>query len=358
MCSDAPDTSGLNKAAEKNAELGQQALDWYRQAYEDQAPARKAAADRSNKISDAQLDAMNTQTRIAKEADDYTKGTFRPLEKSIVDDAENFDTEGKREQLAGLALGDVNQSFASARDQADRALSRTGVNPNDGRALAVNETLTGQQALAGADARNKARMQAITLAAAKKMDAASLGRNLPSQQATSAGLALNAGNASAGNAQTPVTLARQATDQVGQGFSTAISANNSAGSLYGSAANIQNTANQQDNAIFGALGNVGGAAIFKYSDKTQKKNIKPIKPEIALAAARKMPAKSWQYKDSSPAADGGQTHVGPMAQDVKIALGNAAAPGGKMINRDSVADVTLAAVQALDKKVTRLQRRA
>jgi hypothetical protein len=34
MCSSAPDTSGINRAAEANANVAQEALDWYKQQYD------------------------------------------------------------------------------------------------------------------------------------------------------------------------------------------------------------------------------------------------------------------------------------------------------------------------------------
>jgi hypothetical protein len=64
-----------------------------------------------------------------------------------------------------------------------------------------------------------------------------------------------------------------------------------------------------------------------------------------------MPVKKWRYKPTSEAADGGQEHVGPMAQDVHAQLGHDGAPGGTNIDLVSMNGTTLAAVRALDKKV-------
>ena len=50
--------------------------------------------------------------------------------------------------------------------------------------------------------------------------------------------------------------------------------------------------------------------------------------------------------------EGEQT--GPMAQDVAATMGEEAAPGGKKINLVAMNGKTMAAVQALDKKVDRL----
>lgn len=107
------------------------------------------------------------------------------------------------------------------------------------------------QAAAKAGAASKARDNVELQGYARKMDAANMGRNLASNQATSAGVALNAGNSAANNAGTPLTQANQAMATMGQGFGTAIQGNNSAGNLYGQAAQIQNTSRGQDLQLLG-----------------------------------------------------------------------------------------------------------
>lgn len=354
MCSSTPDVSGINRAAEANADVAKSALEWYKSQYADSAPARARAAATADEVAQQQLASAKTQTGLATEAADYNRNTFRPLEQGIVRDAQNFDTEQERNRLAGLAQGDVHQSFSNARAITDRSLERRGVNPADGAYGAGALTLANSEALAGADAGNKARSQAMVLGRAMKMDAASLGRGLPSQQATSAGLALSAGNSAVGNAGVPVGLANQGADMVGRGYTTAIQGNSSAGNLYGQQAQIQN---QNNDGLWGALGNVAGKAASVYmSDKNQKTGRKKVNPELSLAAVRKMPVESWQYNDSSSANDGGKEHVGPMAQSVHAALGDGVAPGGTQIDGISLAGHTLAAVQALDKKVSKLAR--
>lgn len=356
MCSSAPDTSGINAAAKDNAALGKEALDWYKQAYNDQAPARAAAAAQAQKVSDAQLTAMGTQTRIANDADAYNQKTFRPLEEGIVSDAKNFDTEGNRERLAGLAENEVSLAGASARDSGERALTRSGVNPNDGSYGALERGADNQIMLGRAAAGNKARADATTMGHAMKMDAASLGRNLPSQQATAAGLAVNAGSAAAANGQIPLQVQQNGTAQVGQGINTAISANNSAGNLYGTAANINQQASGTDLTGLANLG-MAGAKLWSLSDKNTKTRRRPMKGEAALAIARKMPVEKWRYRNDGPGADGGKEHVGPMAQSVQAAAGNEVAPGGKVVDVGSLTGITLAAVQQLDKKVRKLEGR-
>jgi hypothetical protein len=225
--------------------------------------------------------------------------------------------------------------------------------------MAVMEGQGVDQALGAAGAAYNARKGVETVGYARKMDAASLGRGLASSQATSAQVALSAGNNAVSNTSAPINSMNQSTQANGAGFNTAISANNSAGNLYGKAAELQS----QDTGFMGALGTLGGAAISKWSDQTLKKNIETASPEQALDEINSTPVKNFQYDPAKLAERGiGQDEVdpgvstGPMAQDVKANMGNDAAPNGKKINLVSLNGKTMLAVQALDKKVNRLAK--
>ena len=73
MCSDAPDYSGVNRAAEANAKIAKEALDWYKQEYARTAPQRDASAAMATKVSQAQLDALNKNTALADEYATYNR---------------------------------------------------------------------------------------------------------------------------------------------------------------------------------------------------------------------------------------------------------------------------------------------
>ncbi len=358
MGSDGPDTSGMNQAALQQAQMSKEQLDFAKQIYADSAPDRAATNQRAMEISAAQLDSMRNADANARDLQAYNKETFRPLEQGIVRDAQNFDTEAERERLAGLAKGEVSLAGASARDMGERALTRSGVNPNDGAYGAMESNANTQIALGQSAAANKARSDALTLGRAMKMDAASLGRNLPSQQATQAGLALNAGNSSAANAAVPGQVTAGGAALMNTGYAGAQAGLSNAANTYGNIARINASAGD-DSAMWGAAGNIAGQALSAYalSDKKEKTDRQPVKGEVALSAARRLPVETWKYKKGSVADDGGKTHAGPMAQKVRDVLGEAVAPGGKMVDVNSMTAMTLAAVKALDKKVTQLEKR-
>lgn len=359
MCADAPDNSGVNAAALANAQLSKESLAWYKEIYAESAPDRAKAAATNEKVSNAQLAALESNTALSNDYSNYAKTTFRPLEQGIVSDAQAYDTEARRDSEAGKAIADVNQGFSSAKEQSMRSMARMGVNPSSGRTLAMSNQMSVAQAAAQAQAATGARQNVETQGYARKMDAANLGRGLASNQATSAGVALNAGNSAVNNAGQTLTQGNQAAAQMGQGWGTAINANNSAGQLYGKSAELSS----QDTGLMGTIGQLGGAAISAYSDQTLKTDIETASPDEALAEINKTPVKNFKYDPAKLAARGieqsevdpGQS-TGPMAQDVNANMGEDAAPKGEKINLVTLNGKNMLAIQALDKKVSRLAK--
>lgn len=221
-----------------------------------------------------------TQNEIAmqqanqKRADEYAqyeRSTFRPLERGIVADAASFDTEAKREQLAGSAAADVNAAFTNARGQENRALQRIGVNPNSGRFAALNEQLTLGQAGALAGAKNQARMDAENMGFARKIDAAGLGRGLATNASTAYGVSLNASQQARAGAMAPAGLMGAGYAGAQQGYSSAASSYGQAGNIYGQEFNARMRGYEADSAATGAMwqgigsiaGRVGAAWMAK-----------------------------------------------------------------------------------------------
>lgn len=357
--SDAPDTSGVNAAAVANAEIGKETLAWYKEKDALNRPMQDKLAGVAYDIAQQQLESSKANDALAADYADYNKTTFRPLEQGIVADAENYDTPEKRQQAADAAVAGTDLQFARKNEAAARALAANGINPGSTRAMSVMEGQGVDQAIASAGAAYNARKGVETVGYARKMDAASLGRGLASSQATSAQVALTAGNNAVTNTGAPINSMNQSTQTNGQGFNTAISGNSSAGNLYGKAAEIQG----QDDGLMGVIGQLGGAAISRYSDETLKKDIETASPEQALEEINATPVKNFKYDPAKLAERGipesevdAGTSTGPMAQKVNETMGESAAPNSEKINLVTLNGKTMLAVQALDKKINRLAK--
>jgi hypothetical protein len=357
MCTpDAPDMSGANAAAVQQAALSKEQLDWAKQIYAESAPDRANATQRANAVSDLQMESLRKQNALTDDYTNYQRDTFRPLEQGIVKDAIGYDTAQRRETEAAKGLADVQQALATQNASAGREMERAGINPSSGKYQAI----MAQNGLAGvamqAGAANRARTQVETIGAARRADAANLGRGLASNQATSAGIALNQGNSSVSNAMQPGAIQAQGAALMNSGYAGAQNGLAGAAQTYQGIANTQLKANEADNGLFGALGQIGGAAITKWSDVNMKENIKPVDEDAALAAIEQTPVSTYNYKKGTPGAaeDGRQTTTGPMAQDVNKTMGDKAAPKGKKIDLIAMNGITMAAVQSLSKKVNQI----
>lgn len=360
MCSDAPDTSGMNAAAVQSAQISADALAWYKEKDAADRPRQEKLAEKAHEVADQQLASSKANDALAADYANYNKTTFRPLEQGIVADAAAYDTPQKRQAAADSAMADTNMAFDKTNEANARTMAANGINPGSTRAMAVQEGQGVDQAVANAGAAFKARQGVEAVGRGMKMDAASLGRGLPSAQATSAQVAITAGNNAVANTAAPITAANQSTNANGQGFGTAIQGQQAAGNLYGQQAQIIAS---KDDAMWGALGQVGGAAMSKYSDETLKTDITNMSDEEALAATNDTPVKKWKYDPAKMAAAGipmeAEDHgeqIGPMAQDVNATMGEQAAPEGKKLNMVTMNGVNMKSIQAVDKKVVALTK--
>jgi hypothetical protein len=375
-------TDAASRSASETAQLGRDQLDFTKQQYNDSKAARDAAVATAQQTAEQQLASMKAQDAIAADYNNYNKTTFRPLEQGIVADAQNYDTPAKREAAATGAMADVNSSFANSNAANARALAANGINPGSARAISAMGGQGIEQAKANAGAAYKARQGVETMGHAMEMDAASLGRNLPSNQTATAQTALNAGNSAVNSANAGLNATNSGVQTVQNGYQGAVNASSAAGSLFNSAQSIAQQGNAGSAAAWGSLGSSLGKAfsgysgggssspsnkqledMYGFSDENLKTDIAPIDDDAALEAVNATPVKKWRYDPAKMAAQGlpmgdeqqGE-QIGPMAQDVNRTMGEEAAPEGKRISLVTLNGVNMRATQAVDKKVDRLTK--
>lgn len=358
----------IGQSAQANAQISKDYLDWTKQLYAETAPQRAEATKIALDMARAQTDTAKKQSDMADETYAYTKGTFRPLEQKMATDALGYDTTARRDAEAAQAQADVGTAGDAGRATMLREIAARGGDINSGNVAASLANASVREAAVKAGAGNQARKNVEAIGAAKLADAASLGRNIAATNATQTQLGLNAGNSATGNAASTGNITAQGAQLMQGGANTAIQGNASAGNLalgqYNAQTNATQAANSTSNALLGGLGQVAGsfagsdagsAAIRALSDKKMKKDRKPVSGKLSLAAIKKTPVESWKYKEGSAGDDGGKTHVGPMAQSVQKTMGNATAPGGKVIDLISMSGHQSAAIKELDKRLIRLE---
>lgn len=356
MCSSsapAPDP-GIGQAAQQNAQIAADTLAWYKEKDLEMKPARDKAIQMALSQAQIQTDTAAKQNAMADETYEYTKGTFRPLEQKIAADALGYDTPARRDAEAAQSQADLGTAADAARANTAREVASRGGDINSGNyAASLARTSVAEAAMKAAGG-NQARKNVEAIGAAKLADAANLGRGIASTNATQTQLGLSAGNSAVGNAQVPGNISAQQSAQYGQGAGLAMQGNSSSGNLLLGQYQAQNAAAGNNDSLWGAVGKIGGSLIAA-SDENIKEDVKPVATEMSLAAIKKLPVKSWKYREDSAPADGGKTHVGPMAQDVQASLGDQSAPGGKVIDLISLSGHHTGAIKELDKRVMSLE---
>lgn len=346
-------TNAAQGVAQGQLKLSQDALDWYKATYAEQAPARAAAETRAQQISDAQLRAMTSATDQADELYNYNKTTFRPLEQRLVSEAQSYDTPERRMAAAASAAADIDVSTAEARKANDRALARSGFAPGSAKAMALSEDSAVAQGRNRGSAMTGAVRNVEQQGYARMADAANMGRGIASQQATQQQIATTTGNSSVANSGGALQAAQSGNQFMGNGYNTAISGMSSAGNLFNQVAGQQN---QQDQMLLNGVNGIGQfmGRTYGTSDKNKKTGTGKAadgKKALAEIDATKVDA-GWKYKD-----DPAQTpRVGPMAQEVNRVSGEAAAPGGKVIDLVSQQGRMLSAIKQLSKDVKALKK--
>jgi hypothetical protein len=355
---DAPDPDPqIGAAALKNAELGKDAFDWYKQKYEDSLPQQNQLSDLAVQVQQQLVESGDLNNAYAKDYHDYMTDTFRPLEKSIVDNANNYDTVGRREAEASKGLSDVRQSFDTQRQMTQRNNERMGINPNSGNALALNKQNDVAEAVAGANATNAGRKQAEQMGTALQMDAASLGRNLPSNQATSQQIANSSATSAVNVGLSDANNVRANTSTMQNGFSTAMQGyTNQANILnnqYQNQLSAYNTQQQGASSSTAAIGTIAGAAMMMMSDENVKTDIKDYDENAALSGLKKVNVKEWKYDKNKVKDMDDKPHLGAMAQDYQKAFGDKVSDG-KTVDIISAIGLNLAATKALSDKVDQI----
>jgi len=190
----APLAEASAEAARIQAGLGREQLAFAKQQYDRSAPILEGIARQ-------QVDAQNEQMAQARDYYNYQRDTYRPLERSIVQDAQRMNTEAYRNELASQAAADAGRAFGISQQQNQRAMASMGANPNSGRFAGMQNASGLQQAAARAATMTGTRTQAQQMGYARQLDAAGLGRGLAGASAAAYGGATGAGAAAGQSAQ-------------------------------------------------------------------------------------------------------------------------------------------------------------
>lgn len=260
---------GVGAAALANVELGKDWLNFAKDQYAE-GNKRQAATDALNtKVINQQLSTQDQANAWAKEDRSRTKSLFQPVEDAVVKTANEFDTPDRQDQASAQAKADVMANSAVQKQASTRQMASMGVSPISGRFASLNRATDTNTALAAASSQTNARNLIRDKGLALKADAVNIGKGLPSSTAAAYGIGLNAGNSAVANTASGNQNFNQNSNVMNTGFSGAIGANNSAGSmlgnLYGNQLNAWSAQKQANATSSAGLGNLVGTGIGAYA---------------------------------------------------------------------------------------------
>jgi hypothetical protein len=285
----APDPNpGQIASAEAAKEVGQMQKDVAMEYLNFSKEQYAAFKDDLKEIASAQKKIMSDTAKRSEEYAAYERETFRPLEKRLVAEAEDYNTAAKQEQMASQGMADVASAYQVQRQQALDTMAKYGINPNSARFAAINAQLGQGEAAARAGVGTKSRIASEEMGRARLYDAAALGRGLASNATAAAGTAVSAGTSAGGSYMAPAEFMGKSYGQTGQMLGGASSSFGTAGNIYGQEFNSRmqgytaQMANQSD--MFGALGSVagmyvggpGGASLFGATRKADGGSVKRL----------------------------------------------------------------------------------
>lgn len=255
MCSSSPAPDpAIGQAALDNVALSKEMMQYYRERDAAQAPRQARMDDLAEKIANQSIATSQFNDTQARQMWDRYQSTGIPMENLVNQEALNYDSKEAQDRAAGQAATDVAAQLGMARDAQMRNLARMGVNPADGRSLAMEGDQATAGALATAGAMNKARSDRELQGVMLRKDVASMARGMPGTAAQTFGVAAAAGNQAQGAVGSAIGAANSITGTMGTGFNGAVSANNSAASILN-----QQYATRAANSG-GGLGDILGAA--------------------------------------------------------------------------------------------------
>lgn len=247
---------------------------------------------------------------------------FAPVEQKYAQTALNYDTPGRREQEAQIAVNDQATRFAAARDDRNRSMFANGVDASSGKALALDNSARIAQAQAEAGGANYARRQVENTGLSLIQNASNFGQQKINTGLSLANASTNTGNAAAGlsNQQQNISNNNATTTSglygnVNNSLGTQANINNG---LFNQQQQTYQNKNDRTSDWLGAAGQLAGSY---FSSKQLKNEVGGVDKEKAAIAVASTPIHAWTYKPGAVAGDDGSLKIGKYAEDSQAATG-------------------------------------
>lgn len=253
----------IGQAAIKEAQTGEDTLDFMKSAYADYSARQAKTDDLSNQVSQQALDTSKQEAGWATEDRNRYENTTIPLQDQYISKAQNWDTASAEDTAADKAGAAVIAQGNQATNAQQRQMSAMGVNPSSGRFTGITRASDLATGLAAAGAETAARNETKNEGMAYLGQAANMASGLATQ-------ALNSGNSSASTGTTALNnnlaasqaylagtgLMTSGASSAMQGYNGEVSGLNT---LYGDQANAWAQKEQASNDMISNIGSMVGA---------------------------------------------------------------------------------------------------
>lgn len=262
----------IGEAALKEAELGEDWLNFAREQFKTSTERQVEQDKLANEVTQNQLDASKQAQGWATKDRERWESTFKPLQDEFIDTAKNWDSAERQSERAAEAKADVINNATQARQAAERNMASMGIKPTSGLYAGIDRAGSQATALAAAGAENTSRNAVRKEGVAMRADAINLGNGLAVNPATSLGLSSSTGSAAMGTTAGNNAQAAGLSSIMSQGYQGAMSG-------YGNQANILNQqygnqlnawqAQQQASAtatggLWSGIGSVAGMGLMAF----------------------------------------------------------------------------------------------
>jgi hypothetical protein len=252
------------------AQLGQQALDWYKQQFSD------FIMPEQQKMDDLTGRAIGLQMQVAQQQADQSGAYFNswkqntlPALQKFSQNAMDFSTPSYQESLASRAAADAAAAFSSTMGATDRAMESRGVNPNSGAFLGLRNQNALALAATRAGAMTNARMQGLQYGNNMLAQAAGLGAGLTGASTGAAQVGAGAAGSAVGSQGAALQTGLQGVNTGGQGFNTGLAGYAGMGSTlntqYGNQLQAWGMQQQANSQMWGGVGQLAGQAGMAYA---------------------------------------------------------------------------------------------
>ena len=358
----APDTNpGQIANAQASERVGMEQVALAREQMEWSKANDRENREFSRPILESQARQAERDIEFTNDQRGYYRDVFQPVERQTVSDAMGYDSDENMERVANEARSDVATASARAREGLTKEMSRYGVDPSSSRFMTAMGDSFANTGMGEASAMNAARRGRNDAGIALRSGVANFGRNMPNTAAQSNQLS-QGNNAAAMGGQIALGDAAIRGANSSLGFSAqGLQGIGQSANIYNQDFNNRfqnyNAEVSQKNAQWQAVGTAAGmwAGGRGTSDYNAKEDRQSAEGSLMLEGLETIPIESWKYKDGAVPGDQGQRHVGPMAQDVNMVLGEAAAPGGTSIDMITMNGMMMMGLKELAREVKALK---